>query len=166
MWRIHRPPYLPDITTGTHLTHPRCKCTRTRPAWQGHTSGNLHVCICLYVKHAVCMMYVLTQKYVRIHTFSTYLYFLCNVCMYVCMCIYVFCLTKRYTDRYRQYMHILTIQSIQPIHAIQTDTNIYKHYTHIHSILMNTCKTCKTCVCMYVHVYVCIRMYCVYYVCI
>ena len=50
------------------------------------SSGNLHVCMCMYVKPAVCMMYVYTQKYIHIHTFATYLYFVCIVCMYVCVC--------------------------------------------------------------------------------
>ena len=59
---------------------------RRRPAaglCAGSPSGILHVCICMYVKPAVCMMYVFTQKYIHIHAFATYLYFVCIVCMYV-----------------------------------------------------------------------------------
>ena len=48
------------------------------------TSGNLHVCMCMYVKPAVCMMYVYAQKNrdIHIHTFQ-------HICilfvLYVCM---------------------------------------------------------------------------------
>jgi hypothetical protein len=41
----------------------------------------------MYVKPAVCMMYVFNQKYIDIHAFATNLYFVFIVCMYVCVCM-------------------------------------------------------------------------------
>ena len=109
------------------------------------SSGNLHVCICLYVKPAVCMMYVFTRKYIHIHTFATYLYFVCIVCMYVCACMCMY-LKKRFeiyrhiqtihTHTYKisntyntcRYMQIHTIHTIQTIHTYTCNTGIYKQY--------------------------------------
>jgi hypothetical protein len=145
-------------------------------AWAVSSSGNLHVCICLYVKPAVCMMYVFTRKYIHIHTFATYLYFVCIVCMYVCACMCMY-LKKRFeiyrhiqtihTHTYKisntyntcRYMQIHTIHTIQTIHTYTCNTGIYKQYiqyTHIHTIHRNTYNTYT-----YIHMYVCTCM-CLY----
>jgi hypothetical protein len=143
-----------------------------------NANDNIREPACLYLSVCkTCCMYdvCIDQKYILIHIFSTYLYFVCIVCMcmYVSVCAYIFDKkVRKYTDRYRQYICIHTIQPIQPIPAINTDTDIYKQYTHIHAILMNTCSTCTymnmyvcTCMClyqdellvlcMYMHLYVC-----------
>ena len=152
---------------------------RRRPAaglCAGSPSGILHVCICMYVKPAVCMMYVFTQKYIHIHAFATYLYFVCIVCMYVCACMCMY-LKKRFeiyrhiqtihTHTYKisntyntcRYMQIHTIHTIQTIHTYTCNTGIYKQYiqyTHIHTIHRNTYNTYT-----YIHMYVCTCM-CLY----
>ncbi len=104
--------------------------------------------------------------------------FVLYVCMYVCVCVCICKNISRYTDIYRQYIHIHTIYSIHTIHADTyryTPYTQYKQYIHIHAIQVYTCNTYNTNVfiqytqihtihthtyrCMYVHVYVCICMY-------
>jgi hypothetical protein len=144
-----------------------------------YSSGTLHVCICMYVKPAVCMMYVFTQKYIHIHAFATNLYFVCIVCMYVCVCMCMY-LQKHFkiyrhiqtihTHTYNifntyntcRYIQIHTIHAIQTIHTYTCNTGIYMQYIqykHIHTIHSNTYNTYTyiqmyvcTCICLYLHV--------------
>ncbi len=68
-------------------------------------SGILHVCICMYVKPAVCMMYVFTRKntyntcrYIQIHT------------IHAIQTIHTYTCNTGITMQYIQYKHIHTIQ--------------------------------------------------------
>ena len=89
----------------------------------------------------------------------------------------------RYTDIYRQYIHIHTKCLIHTIHADTCRYTLYtqyKPYIHIHAIQVYTSNTYNThifiqyteihtihthtYICMYVHVCVCIGMYYLYYV--
>jgi hypothetical protein len=154
---------------------------REMMALPAHQGTCMSVCVCMWNRLYVWCMYIPKNTYTYIHLQHICILFVLYVCMYVYVCVCICKIISRYTDKYRQYIHIHSIQSIHTIHADSsryTPYTQYKQYIHIHSIQAYTCNThntnifiqytqihtihAHTYICMYVHVCVCICMYCLY----
>ena len=143
----------------------------------------MFVFVCMWNRLSVWCMYLPKNTYTYIHLQHICILYVLYVCMYVHVCVCIWKNVLRYTDIYRQYIHIHTKCLIHTIHADTCRYTLYTQYKlsiHIHAIQVYTSNTYNThifiqyteihtihthtYICMYVHVCVCIGMYYLYYV--